>query len=263
MKLTHKNYYSNKADSEFISVSQYKNFYGTLERKGCENQALAIIRGDFVKERTPAMLIGSYVDAYFEGTLKEFKENTPEIFKKDGTLKAEYIKADEMIKRCEADKRFMQYMSGEKQVIMTGEINGVKVKIKIDSLHPDKIVDLKIRRDFEGVYVPDSGKVPWFEAWGYDLQGAVYREIVRQNTGKVLPFYLAAATKEKVTDLCIVHLSPQMLDYALDRFKRDIEFFDAVKQGVIEPMRCEKCDYCKGTKVLTEPTESEEFYLDI
>ena len=39
----------------------------------------------------------------------------------------------------------MEYMSGEKQVIMTGEIEGVPVKIKIDSYHPNKmIVDLKV-----------------------------------------------------------------------------------------------------------------------
>jgi hypothetical protein len=118
-------------------------------------------------------------------------------------------------------------------------------------------------RDFESIYVPDSGKIPWFEAWGYDLQGAVYQEVVRQNTGKKLPFYLAAATKEKVTDIDIVQLDQKMLDYALDRFKRDVEYFDAVKQGLIEPSHCEKCEYCKNTKVLKEPTNSEEFYLDI
>lgn len=257
MKLTDSNYYSREASMEFMSVSQFKAF------QKCQASALAEIKGEYTREKSTALLVGSYVDSYFEGTLEEFKKQNPEIFKRDGSLKSEYIQAEAIIERTKKDKLFSEYMSGEKQVIMTGEINGVKVKIKIDSLHPDKIVDLKIMRDFEGVYVPDSGKMPWFEAWGYDLQGAVYREIVRQNTGKTLPFYLAAATKEKVTDLCIVHLSPQMLDYALDRFKRDIEFFDAVKQGVIDPMRCEKCDYCKSTKVLTEPTESEEFYLDI
>lgn len=257
MKLTDSNYYSREASMEFMSVSQFKAF------QKCQASALAEIKGEYTREKSTALLVGSYVDSYFEGTLEEFKKQNPEIFKKDGSLKSEYIQAEAIIERTKKDKLFSEYMSGEKQVIMTGEINGVKVKIKIDSLHPDKIVDLKIMRDFESAYVADYGHQPWFEFWHYDLQGAVYREIVRQNTGKTLPFYLAAATKEKVTDLCIVHLDPKMLDYALDRFKRDIEFFDAVKQGVIDPMRCEKCDYCKGTKVLTEPTESEEFYLDI
>ena len=123
--LSNKNYYSNEANKDYISVSQYKDFVGTYEYKGCENRAMAIIRGEFKKEPSTAMLVGSYVDSYFEGTLDEFKEEHPEILKKDGTLKAEYIKADAMIERCKRDTKFMQYMSGEKQVIMTAEIFGV------------------------------------------------------------------------------------------------------------------------------------------
>ena len=256
MKLTQRNYFSRKASMEFMSVSQFKAF------QKCQASALAEIKGEFEREKTTALLVGSYVDSYFEQTLPKFIRENPEIFKKNGTLKAEYEQAETIIQRILKDKLFTEYMAGEKQVIMTGEINGVKVKIKIDSLHPDKIVDLKIMRDFEDVYVPEIGRLPWFEAWGYQIQGAVYQEIVRQNTGEILPFYLAVATKEKVTDLDIVHIEQQMLDAALEHFKREVEYFDAIKKGVIEPVRCEKCIYCKETKVLTEPTSSDDFYLD-
>ena len=257
MKLTQRNYYSRKASLEYMSVSQWKAFYK------CPASALAEIKGKYKREKTTALLVGSYVDSYFEGTLAKFIKQNPEVFKKNGTLRAEYEQAEAIIQRILKDKLFTEYMSGEKQVIMTGEINGVKVKIKIDSLHPDKIVDLKIMRDFESVYVPEKGRQVWFEAWGYDIQGAVYQEIVRQNTGEKLPFYLAAATKEKVTDIDIVQLDQKLLDEALERFKREVEFFDAMKQGVIAPLRCEKCEFCKQTKVLREPTSSEEFYFDI
>lgn len=257
MKLTQRNYFSRKANLEYFSVSQWKSF------QKCQHSALAEIKGKYKREKSTALLVGSYVDSFYEGTLDKFKKENPEIFKKDGSLKAEYIQAEAIIQRIQKDRLFTEYMSGEKQVIMTGEINGVKVKIKIDSLHPDKIVDLKIMRDFEPVYSAENGRQVWFEAWGYDLQGAVYQEVVRQNTGEILPFYLAAATKEKVTDIDIVQLDQKMLDYALDRFKRDVEYFDAVKKGIIKPLHCEKCDYCKQTKVLKEPTNSEEFYLDI
>lgn len=257
MKLTQANYFNKKASLEYMSVSQWKAF------NKCPASALAEIKGKYEREKSTALLVGSYVDSFFEGTLPKFIRENPEIFKRDGSLKSEYIQAEAIIQRIQKDKLFTEYMSGEKQVIMTGEINGVKIKIKIDSYHPDKIVDLKIMRDFEGVYVPEYGRQPWFEAWGYDIQGAVYQEVVRQNTGETLPFYLAAATKEKVTDLDIVHLDQQMLDYALERFKQNLEYFDAVKKGVIEPARCEKCEYCRNTKVLKEPTEAEEFYLDV
>lgn len=255
MKLTQRNYFSRKANQEFMSVSQFK----AMER--CQAAALAEINGKYEREKTTSLLVGSYVDSYFEGTLANFIRENPEIFKKDGTLKADYIQAEAIIQRILKDKLFTQYMSGEKQVIMTGTINGVAVKIKIDSLLPDKIVDLKIMKDFENVYHAEKGVLPWFEAWGYDLQGAVYQEIVRQNTGLKLPFYLAAATKEKVTDIDILHIDQASLDFAFDRFKNNVEMFDAIKKRVIEPERCEKCEYCKSTKVLKEPTESEEFYL--
>lgn len=256
MKLTQRNYFSKKASLEYMSVSQWKTF------NKCPASALAEIKGKYKREKTTALLVGSYVDSYFEQTLPKFIRENPEIFKKNGTLKAEYEQAETIIQRILKDKLFTEYMAGEKQVIMTGEINGVKVKIKIDSLHPDKIVDLKIMKDFESVYSAENGRQVWFEAWGYDLQGAVYQEVVRQNTGKILPFYLAAATKEKVTDIDIVQLDQKLLDSALDHFKREVEYFDAIKKGVIEPVRCEKCIYCKETKVLTEPTSSDDFYLD-
>lgn len=255
MKLTKRNYFSPKANREYMSVSQFKSF----ER--CQNAALAELTGKYEREESTALLVGSYVDAYFEGTLEKFKQQNPGIFKRDGTLKAEYIQAEAIIKRMERDKLLMHYLSGKKQVIMSGEICGVPIKIKIDSLHQDKIVDLKIMRDFKTVYDEEKGALPWFEVWGYDLQGAVYQEIVRQNTGKTLPFYLAAATKEKTTDIDIVYMNPKSLDLAMERFKAKVELFDAIKKGIIEPDRCGKCEYCQATKVLTQPTDSEEFYL--
>lgn len=254
MKLTQKNYFSPKANKEYMSVSQFKAF------EACPNSALAELSGKYEREKTPALLVGSYVDAYFEGTLPEFKAANPDILKKDGALKAEYVQAEEIIERIKKDNLFMRYMSGLKQVIMTGTINGVAVKIKVDSLLPDKIVDLKVMRDFKNVYT-DSGSVPWFECYKYDLQGAVYQEIVRQNTGKVLPFYLAAATKEKVTDIEIVQIEQEYLDLSLEHFKSLVNTYDAIKNGIIEPERCEQCDYCRLTKKLKEPKSSSEFYF--
>lgn len=300
MKLTQKNYFSKKANQEYMSVSQFKAF------EKCPAAALAELNGEYEREETTALLVGSYVDSYFEGTLDKFKQEHPEVFNvsvkersdtianvqkiapdlvtKNATwkpgalstakalypalfditysLKADYVQAELIIERIKRDKLFMKYMSGQKQVIMTGEICGVPVKIKVDSLLPDKIVDLKIMRDFENVYDDEKGSLPYFEAWGYDLQGAVYQEIVRQNIGKTLPFYLAAATKEKTPDIDLVHMNPKSLEFAFDRFKANVEMYDAVKKGIIEPERCEKCEYCKKTKVLTEPTDSETFYFN-
>lgn len=251
--VTNDNYFSVENQQNYMSVSQFKAF------EKCQAQAVAELRGEYVRTKSVSMLVGSYVDAYFEGSLDVFKQQNPEIFKRDGSFKSEYIQAEKIIERISRDNLFMEYMNGEKQVVMTGTIEGVPVKIKVDSLHDDKIVDLKIMKDFEPIYMPEQGRLPWFEAWRYDLQGAVYQEIVRQNTGKKLPFFLAAATKEKATDIDVVHISQELLDFELDTVRKNIQMYDAIKQGVFEPIRCGKCDYCKETKVLTVPTETEDF----
>lgn len=247
MRLTNENYFSLENQMKYMGVSQFKAF------QKCQASALAEITGNYLKEPTTALLVGSYVDSYFEGTLDKFKKANPQLYKRDGSLKNEYLKAEQIIMRVNSDKLFSEYMSGRKQVVMTGEIEDVEVKIKVDVLHDDKIVDLKVMADFSDKYIEERGRVSWIEAWGYDLQGAVYQEIVRQNTGKKLPFYIAAATKESEPDIDIVEISQAFLDIELEEVKEYIQYFDAIKHGLIEPSRCENCNYCKKTKVLRKP----------
>lgn len=243
MILTSENYHSSEANMAYMSASQFKAF------DRCEAAALAELRGEYAREVTTSLLVGSYVDAHFEGTLDVFCAKHPDLFKRDGSLKSDYVQAKQIIRRIERDEMFMRYMSGEKQVIRTGEIAGVPWKIKMDSYHAGRaIVDLKIMKDFEKVYVPGSGKLPFVEAWGYDIQGASYREV--EGTG--LPFFIAGATKEKdEPDIEIIGVPPDVLDTALERIIVSVGRYAAIKRGEIEPVRCEHCAYCKSTKVLT------------
>lgn len=251
MILTKENYFSDEADTIYMSVSQYKQF------KKCEAKGMAMLERKWETPKSTALLVGSYVDAHFEGSLDLFKAQNPDIFTIKGELKSSYKQAEDIINRIERDKLFMEYMSGEKQVIMTGNIFGVPFKIKIDSYLPDKIVDLKIMRDFEPIYVEGKGRVSFIEAWGYDIQAAVYQEIVRQNTGKQLPFYIAAATKETDgANIQIIKMEQSELDVCLELMEDDVKRFALIKNGIIEPERCERCDYCKHTKVLTAPISS-------
>lgn len=260
MILTEENYYSEEANKEYLSVSQYKDFIGTLGKLGCEEQALAKLRGEWQQEETTALLVGSYVDAHFEGTLDIFKAKHPNIFKRDGSLKAEYTKANEIINRIEHDELFMKYMSGKKQVIMTAELFGAKWKIKMDSYIEDKaIVDLKCMKSIKDTYyTKDFGYMDFTQYWGYDIQGAVYQEIVYQNTGKRLPFYIAAASKEKETDIELIHIDDQHLQEKLIEVENNTRKILALKSGEYKPTRCEMCDYCKHTKVLKKPIHFSE-----
>ena len=90
--LTNENYFSLENQMMYMGVSQFKAF------EKCEAAALAEITGNFERERTTALLVGSYVDAHFEGTLDLFKARNPEIFTKKGDLKSEYRQAENIYK---------------------------------------------------------------------------------------------------------------------------------------------------------------------
>lgn len=265
MNLTAENYYSEAANYEYMSVSQFKDFVGTYGRRGCEAAAMAKLCGEYKEEESTAMLVGSYVDAYFEGTLDAFKRQHPNIFKKDGGLKAEYLQAERIIERLERDELFMKYMSGKKQVIMTGELFGIPWKIKIDSdLTNIAIVDLKVMASItELKWVKDIGYLDFVRYWGYDIQGAVYQEVYYQNTGLRVPVYIAAATKEKKTNLEVIHVQDNYLREAMGIVEYNIERVKRVKAGEVEPDRCETCDYCRETKVLKHPISIADLTADI
>lgn len=247
--ITAENYFSPENNMKYMGSSQFKAF------QKCEAAALAEIKGEYVRPTSDALLIGSYVDAHFEGTLDTFKYHHKEIFKKDGSLKSQYEHANYMIQRAERDELFMKYMNGEKQKIFTGEIAGVPFKIKVDSYHPTCIVDLKCMKDFDSQWNDEERKREHFILhWGYHIQGAIYSEIVRQNTGNTLPFYIAAISKEKPEpDIRLYWIPGDVLDDALNEVMSLASRFQKIKNGEIAPQRCEKCEWCKHTKVLTTP----------
>ena len=242
MILTNDNYYSPEANQEYMSVSQYKDFMR------CEAMALASLRGEWTRPQTTALLVGSYIDSWFEGALVEFCRSHPEIFTKKGTLKADFIQAEELIAFVQKDPMFMRYMSGKKQVIMTSELFGTPWKIKIDSYHPDKIVDLKVMRSMERI----MGK-SFVEHWGYDLQMAIYAAV----EGRDLATYLAVVTKQEIPDKEIVSIPRWRRMEILEDVKKEMPRILAIKSGQHPARRCGVCEYCRATKVLTEPIDFE------
>lgn len=248
MELTNANYFSEQANLEYMSASQFKDFMK------CEKDAIAKIIGETKEEPSKAMLVGSYVDAYFSNEMEQFKEQNPQIFKKDGTLLKDFEKANEIIAAIESDELLMKYLNGKHQVVMVGKIANVPFKIKVDSLLPSCIVDQKIMSSInELIWVEKDGrnvKVDFVEAFGYDIQGAIYQEIVRQNIGKKLPFVLAVTTKEENPDKALIQIDQYYLDKALKLVKELAPHFEDVKQGIVKPVGCGKCASCRiGLKV--------------
>ena len=251
ISLTSTNYHTTRANKDYWSVSLFKAF------DRCEACGLAMVRGEYEQEKTTSLLVGSYVDSYVAGEYNEFVTEHPEVFNsRTGELKADYRKADELIRIIENQPLMVDYLTGEKQVIMSAELFDVSWKIKIDVHGGNRIVDSKVVKDFEPMYKDGLGRVSWIEYWGYDIQGAVYQRIEQLYSGRTepLPFYIVAVTKEKVPNFDVIQIPQHYLDTALKVVESKIDRFDLIKSGDIEPVRCEKCDYCKSTKILKEPS---------
>ena len=253
MELNAKNYYQ---PSPYMSASQFKAFLN------CEAAALAEAEGEYRREPSNALVQGQYVDAYFTGNIEEFRESHPDLFKKDGMLKATYSVCESAITRLEREPLALEYLEGEKQVIVTGEIDGVPCKGKLDVLGDGRIVDLKCMRDFLPVW-KNGERLDFIRAWGYDIQAYFYTVLVKQTTGEALPFFILAVTKEESPDLLLVEVPDWLIKSAGEVVHHYIRRFDAIKKHEIEPRRCGKCAYCKQTKKLNGPMKYEKYLEEV
>lgn len=252
MLLTKDNYYSAEADRAYMSVSQFKSF------RECEAKAKAKLDGIWQEPKNEAFLIGSYVHAWSEGTLEEFKKEHPELYKKtDGTLMQKYDIAEKMIAALKDDEFITKVREGQKEVIMTAMLFGVNFKCMIDIYNPDSevIVDLKTTREIHKKYWNDEKRKfeNFIEYYDYLLQMAVYAEIDRVNRGSNKYFlpHIVAVSKEDVPDKAVIFLGTDYIADKLLELELGLDRIVKVKNGLEEPMRCEECDYCKATKKIT------------
>lgn len=236
------NYYTPEADLEAFSVSQYKLF------KSCEAKALAKVKGEYRQADNDAFLLGKYVHSWSEGTLEEFKNENPALFSTRGAtkgqLKSSFMVANKMIETLEKDSVCMKFLEGEKEVLIQGELFGVKWRGMVDILNINKgfFADLKTT---QGIYKKYSG-FNFIENYGYIEQMAVYRELIKQQFGKDLIPYIVAVTKEDIPDKAVIRIDKGYTDSKLQEMEFYVERFQAIKEGKVEPVGCGSCDYCKS-----------------
>lgn len=266
--LTSKNYHEEYGRKNYLSFSQFKNF------EECEVMALAMINGEYEKPKTEALLYGSWVDAHFSEEEQEFiEENKDKLYSpKTGKLYAAFTGVEKTIDFIEnytnsdGEKILARYWSGEHQVIMTGVIAGVPVKIKIDSYFPHKaIVDGKVMKDLEPVWIERDGKnikTNYIDAYQYPLEGALFQEIVKQRTGDKLPFILNVVTKEEIPNAELVEIDQFVLDVALEKFIEKAPRYQRLKMGVEKPIGCGKCPVCIAKKQIYAPRPYSRLYLE-
>lgn len=251
LKLTKDNYYSPEANKAYWSAS----FIKAMRR--CPAAAIAESNGKWQRPVTASLLIGSYVDAAFEGTLDNFVTSHPEILKRDGSLKSDFVKAEEMINRAVQDEVFLEYLSGETQKIFTGTIAGFPFKCKTDFyISGQRIVDLKTVKDMAPIYKAEHGLVSFADYWDWPLQMAIYQAL----EGNSLPCYLAVITKESPPDIAVIQIPQDTLDLEMKVLVEQLPYYDAMRTGVIEPERCENCAYCRATHKITVPVMLDDLF---
>ena len=269
--LTESNYFSTEVNRRWMSSSQLKSFLD------CPARTIAELNGLYERETSTALLVGSYVDAHFSGTLDQFMAAHPEIYNsRTGELKAEYRQAEEIIAYISADPLLMAMSDGKLQEIVTGEISGVPFRGKLDVLlsaeqchaiaeeWPEMaedlmmadgaIVDLKCIKDLEPVWVSGRGKLSVSDAWRWDLQLGIYQRLVGGN----LPCFIVAVTKEKTPDKCLIRIPHYMMSSAVESAQELIPRFQAMKEGREEAPRCGRCDWCRRSKVITGAVDADD-----
>lgn len=263
--LTEFSYYSLEANTQYMSVSQYKNF---ME---CEAAALAEIRGEYYPLDKEALLAGSYLHAWNEGTLEQFKEKHHDvIFNRKGEPYAPFKKVDEMIKVLSEDEFCMAKLEGEKEVIRIAEFAGTPWKIKMDVLNEDYgfFTDLKSTRSISELQWSEKWRrrVSFVEMYDYMIQAAVYAEIERISSGRDywLQPMMVAVSKEAPPDKEVISLADDArLNDELNNIEANMPRILAVKNGIEKPRRCGKCMYCRMTKRISKAINYIELGGDI
>ncbi|MGG3624369.1 PD-(D/E)XK nuclease-like domain-containing protein [Bacillus gobiensis] len=251
LHLNKKNYYSREIDQQYMSNSQFKSF---LE---CEAATMAKINGEYTEPPSEALLFGSYVHAWLEGTeaFDEFKQNTPALFTNKGTLYKQYQLADIMIETIQNDPLCMFVLKGKKEEIITAELFGVPWKGKIDVYAPEegRFSDLKTTRALRGkIWDNELGYCSFVEAYGYIGQMALYAEIEKRMTGRSnwLEPLIVGISKEDPPDKAVINIDESRMVVELEDIEKKMDRILQVKHGGHKPERCEKCTYCRKTKQL-------------
>lgn len=250
MKLTQSNYHSAAASKIWLSSSDIKRAHR------CETDFLYGKRDENKPAFTAGHLFEMLVTDDKRGLNKLYKEH-PEMFYSRGAnageLKAEYQNIVDCANRVRSQSFLMDIIRpARKQVILTGRILGVPVRMMCDLLtSTGDIFDLKTARDFKMIYDCDTGLyVEWWQYWGYPMQLWIYREIARQNGLDPQRVGIIGVSKLNC-DVQAIQFSDEILSMAKADTLYTINRIKALKNGET-PNRCEHCDSCISTRQITD-----------
>lgn len=276
--ITKETYFSPQVEKEYLGSSSFKAWdmsnkgtevFGNYVQGGCEAREIAKRNGEWQDEDKEAFLIGHYVHSFSEGSeafQKFCQDNASELYQKNGKPYAAIARADEMIDTLRRSELVTKMRStGEKEVILVGEIGGQKFKICVDIPHFKQyaFTDLKTTTNISKVSFKDGQRVSFIDVYDYRLQFALYSEIIRQNLdreeGDWPHPYVIAVDKQKQPDHVVLYMGKDYIESKLEHIKERLPRIVAVRNGEVEPERCEKCEYCRSTKVISSPISITDF----
>ena len=230
----------------------------------CEAAALAKLKDDWQPSTNPVpLLVGNYVHSYFESTESHtdfLAANSEDIMTRptnkepQGHLRSEFKVAKSMIQTLQNDKMFRYfYCPGDKEVIVTGKIDGYLWKGKVDSLVLSKgyFCDLKTVDDIhKGHYNSEERRYrPFIQDRGYNLQMALYQQLILQTFDKACAPLIFAVSKQDPPDKMAIDFDDAEDRYdmqdQLDMVKEMQPRYWKIMNGEIEPVPCGRCEYCR------------------
>lgn len=257
MKLTQANYHDLESNKAYLSASQIK------QAIQCESAWAATVRGDY-KLESSGFLEGHYFELMLTAGPDEialFQSQNPEMFSSTGAtkgqLKANFKKVESAIEAVWRQDLLMQIINNaDKQVIMTGEIQGVPVKAMVDLMLPKSksIYDLKAMANFNRAYSEQAEMyVDWFMNYRYDVQMWIYAELARQNgfVTDTSKYGLIAASKQENSDVKALVFGPASMQNAESDALYVIGRIERIREGE-EPIACGKCPWCLSQKVISQ-----------
>ncbi|MDN7144415.1 PD-(D/E)XK nuclease-like domain-containing protein [Liquorilactobacillus mali] len=265
-RLNRENYYSNEMDWKYMSATMFKNFIK------CESAALDQLKHPPEQVDSKALLIGNYVHSYMESN-KAYQEFIDDhhafFFTQKGSKRADATLGDKMIKKLEQDALFQYFYNSdncEKEVILTGNLFDAQWKARIDSLNVEKgyFCDIKTTRELHKRYwsVQKRTWVSFIEEYNYALQMGVYKRLLQHKYHKPFNCYIFAVDKTQDTELEAIQMPNEDMEEQMEFIETHIERVKQVIAGDIEPVRCERCAYCKSTRKLNRFITPAELILE-
>ncbi|HEP6722978.1 TPA: PD-(D/E)XK nuclease-like domain-containing protein, partial [Streptococcus pyogenes] len=159
----------------------------------------------------------------------------------------------QMIEALKNDSNFMAIYQGEKEAAITGFLGEIEFKGKIDCLNVERgyFVDIKTTKgQIDDTIWNGEERVRWFEAYGYILQMAAYKNMLEAKYNKPFEPIIYAVTKETPPDTRAIRIqNVDAMQMELDSLAQSIKRLDDVKKGIEKPKPCGKCEYCRQNKL--------------